>query len=300
MLKLRQFSPVHVANHLTNLVRACILHGTAATLFFVIIVLLVSVANAGPIRQINFSQSSLYFPFSLRYDDQDGNGLLSASEVVQLDPLIPRPGTTGVLDRLLSAANVPGISIGSDWTFANSVPTSRTFGPSFFTYADFVVVAPALFLGKGRLTATSALPGGFGDFAVDFQDFDHDTLLSPDEIFAFSGVTIGRTFYDTIRAVPSKIGATDGGGIAWRFTHSAATRSVTTVYANWTYDIDARDGLVYNIGDPQQGFDPTPPAVPAPATLPLLALGLGALGLAALRQRSGVKARTAAGWRLKG
>lgn len=146
---------------------------------------------------------------------------------------------------------------------------------------------PEISFGRQRLIATGR-PGGYGNFTIDFQDFDFDGLLSPDEIFGFSGVTIGPNVFHTVRVVPFKIAATDGDGLNWTFAGDNFSGGSHLV-SNWTYSVETRSGLIYSKEDPQQGYvppdpepilpgdEPPPTATPLPPTILLLAGPLGLL-----------------------
>jgi len=115
------------------------------------------------------------------------------------------------------------------------------------------------------LTATSTVPEVIGSFTVTFNDADADGLLSLDEVTGFSGVSCtlcAAAFYSTLSEVPDILGIADGGGASWRF--DTPTETIGIDPSVWTYAIGQ---------------------TPLPATLPLLAGGVGALGLLISRKR---------------
>ena len=253
-------------------------------------------AEAGPIRRINFTSGvTIYNSFTIRYDDLNSDGLFTLDELLQLDPLITNTGE--VYDQLIGVPTVPNISTGASfgWVLRRLTPFSTLGVP---TNAFSLTVIEELFsvflpFGSGQLIATPT-QGAFSGFTIDFQDFDGDNLVSPDEIFGFSGISNNSGgFFDTLRQVPVKIGATDGDGVSWSFSHSTLAGGATQPFTSWTYSIRPRGGQIYNTTDPQQGYAPPDPGpdpaedppvseVPLPGGLWLLS---GAFGLAGLLRR---------------
>lgn len=128
--------------------------------------------------------------------------------------------------------------------------------------ASSIVSAPAHAI---TLTATSVAPEVISSFTVTFNDADNDGLLSLGEVTGFSGVSCTIctvAFYSTLSDVPDILGIADGGGASWGF--QAPTDTIGIDPSVWTYVIGQ---------------------TPLPATLPLFAGGVGALGLLISRRR---------------
>ena len=137
-----------------------------------------------------------------------------------------------------------------------------------------------------------------GMVVTQFGDFDFDQRISPDEVFIFSGVTIGGQFFDMVRQVPIKVGIADGTGFGWGFGSSSSSNTgVSQFITGWDYQIVNRGGPgtpIYTTFDPRPGFAPPPPgmdmtpelppgeeapSIPLPAGVWLLAGALGLMGL---------------------
>jgi hypothetical protein len=151
---------------------------------------------------------------------------------------------------------------------------------------NLYVLAAALFglaaPGQGATLHATTDMAELGNFTIDFTDANLDGLLEYDEIDAFSGFLSLSADNFLVNTVPDIAGISifsfpaDFGQTAenWRFNNT--NPGITTAPRDlWTYELalDRPDGPV--------GQD-TPPSVPLPAGLPLLA---GALGLLALRRR---------------
>lgn len=259
-------------------------------------------AEAGTIYQLDFiSTVGAFRDLSIRYDDLDGDGVVSPNELLENDPLITDRGQ--VFPVLSGLPNLPLLADGSGsaWSFSNPA-TSSGIGatPLAFDYHK-AAVGLGVFLaqGQGRLIATSKF-GALSDFTIDFQDFDFDQRISPDEVFVFSGVTIGGEFFDMVRQVPIKVGIADGTGYGWSFGSSSSSNTGASQFiTGWDYQIVNRGGPgtpIYTAFDPRPGFAPPPPgmdltpqvppgtepetpSIPLPAGVWLLAGALGLLGV---------------------
>lgn len=264
-------------------------------------------AEAGTIYQLDFiSTVGAFRDLSIRYDDLDGDGVVSPNELLENDPLITNRGE--VFPVLSGLPNLPLLADGpgTTWSFSNPAAGSGISAtPYAFDYHK-AAVGLGVFLaqGQGRLIATSKF-GALSDFTIDFQDFDFDQRISPDEVFIFSGVTIGGEFYDMVRQVPVKVGIADGTGYGWGFSNSNS--GVSQFITGWDYQIVNRGGPgtpIYTTFDPRPGFAPPPPGmdmtpelppgeeapppepIPLPAGVWLLAGALGLLGVKGWRRNA--------------
>ncbi|MDQ2088915.1 VPLPA-CTERM sorting domain-containing protein [Marimonas arenosa] len=107
------------------------------------------------------------------------------------------------------------------------------------------------------------------DFSIVFDDNDGNGLLSIGEILSFSGVTFNfaSVSFDTVTAVADVSGYTVGAfsGSWWGWSQSSGTTTGSSNPNQWSYTISA---------------------VPIPATFPLLAVGIGALGWMRRRRKA--------------
>lgn len=126
----------------------------------------------------------------------------------------------------------------------------------------------ALLLGTPASAATiqldaTALHATASDFSIVYDDVDGDDMLSLDEVISFSGISFtwgSAPSFDTLIAVPIIAAIADGTTFEWHFGQSTGGSFATVHAANFTYV--------------ESPFDM--PAVPLPASLPLMLFGLAA------------------------
>ena len=130
------------------------------------------------------------------------------------------------------------------------------------------------------LLANSTDSATVSDSWIEFDDSNGDSLLQFAEVTSWSGMTVYGVYHGFLTSVPTipMISDHDGGAEGQVCGNACGTSWYVSTIDDGSWDLGVPSRLLtYEI----TGLAP----VPIPASLPLLAFGLGGLGLMARRKR---------------
>lgn len=200
-------------------------------------------ANAALFRIDAEPQTASFGPFSLSFNDLDGDNLVSLDELLHftgLNTSLPIP----TIDRIFAVPDISGISDGSisNWVMGGS-SSATSIPPSQFdhTLSPFVF---AIKKGARGTIAASARIGFLEDFTFEFEDQNRDRLIEASEITGFSGFSLNiggaQQDFDRIDGLPTIIGFTGPGPTSVNWAFGGPISSISQPSQQYTYSVQSQ------------------------------------------------------------